>query len=55
VFTRIVPARYFTSSLQTLFQAGTIGSVLLPDAGFLALLMLFWLGLTARKTTRTLD
>ena len=53
--TRIFPARYFTSSLQTLFQAGTIPSILVPNALFLAVLMVFWLALTARKTTRTLD
>jgi len=53
--TRIVPARYFTGALQTLFQAGDIGSVLIPNAVFLGALMVVWLGLTARKTTRTLD
>ena len=30
-FTRILPARYFVSSLQTLFLAGDVGSVLIPD------------------------
>ena len=55
MLTRIIPARYFASSLQTLFQAGTISSLLLYNAFFLTLLSLFWLGLTARKTARTLD
>ena len=31
VFTRILPARYFVSSLQTLFLAGDVASVLIPD------------------------
>ena len=31
LFTRILPARYFVSSLQTLFLAGDVASVLLPD------------------------
>jgi ABC-2 type transport system permease protein len=53
--TRIFPARYFTSSLQTLFQAGSVPSILVPNDCFLAVLMVFWLALTARKTTRTLD
>ena len=53
--TRIIPARYFASSLQTLFQAGTIGASLWANALGLGLLMLFWLGLTALKTRRTLD
>jgi ABC-2 type transport system permease protein len=55
LLTRIIPARYFASSLQTLFQAGTIGALLWANALGLGLLMLFWLGLTARKTKRTLD
>lgn len=53
--THIIPARYFANSLQTLFQAGDIGSILLGNAFFLALLASFWLGLTALKTKRTLD
>jgi ABC-2 type transport system permease protein len=53
--TRIIPARYFASSLQTLFQAGTVGALLWVNALGLALLTLFWLGLTARATKRTLD
>jgi len=55
LLTRLFPARYFTSSLQTLFQAGTVPSIILPNDLCLALLMVFWLTLTARKTTRTLD
>jgi len=53
--THIIPARYYASSLQTLFQAGTLTSVLWPNLLFLFLLCLFWLGLTAYKTRRTLD
>jgi ABC-2 type transport system permease protein len=53
--TRIIPARYFASSLQTLFQAGTVGALLWVNALGLGLLMLFWLGLTAWKTKRDLD
>jgi ABC-2 type transport system permease protein len=53
--TFLVPARYFTRSLQTLFLAGTIPSVLWPNALALALLSGFWLALTIRKTQRTLD
>jgi ABC-2 type transport system permease protein len=55
LITRLFPARYYTSCLQTLFQAGTVGSVIIPNAIFLALLMVIWLAATARKTTRTLD
>lgn len=53
--TRIMPARYFASSLQTLYQAGNVVSLLLTNALFLLLLALFWLVLTARKTRRTLE
>jgi ABC-2 type transport system permease protein len=53
--TRLFPARYFTSSLQTLFMAGNVPAILVPNSLFLALLMAFWIFLTARKTTRTLD
>jgi ABC-2 type transport system permease protein len=31
LLTRILPARYFVSSLQTLFLAGDVASVLVPD------------------------
>ena len=54
-FTRLIPARYFTTSLQTLFQAGTIPALLATNALSLALLACFWLGLCASKTRRTLD
>jgi ABC-2 type transport system permease protein len=53
--THIIPARYYASSLQTLFQAGTLPQVLGPNVLFLLLLCIFWLGLTALKTRRTLD
>ena len=55
LLTRLFPARYFTSSLQTLFQAGTVRAILGPNFLALALLTVFWISLTARKTTRTLD
>ncbi len=54
-FTRIIPARYFANALQTEFQAGTVGSLLWADAFFLFFLTVFWLGLTALKTKRSLD
>lgn len=53
--THIIPARYYASSLQTLFQAGTLPQLLGPNMLFLLLLCIFWLGLTALKTRRTLD
>ena len=53
--TLLVPARYFVKILQTLFQAGDVAAILLPNLAFLALSALFWLGLTALKTRRRLD
>ena len=53
--THIIPARYYASSLQTLFQAGTLPQLLGPNMLFLLLLCIFWLGVTALKTRRTLD
>ena len=53
--THLIPARYFASSLQTLYQAGNVLSILLVNAVCLLLLAAFWLTLTARKTRRTLE
>ena len=53
--TYLIPARYFAGSLQTLFQAGTLVPILAADALGLTLLTVFWLGLTAKKTGRTLE
>ncbi len=49
--TYIVPARYFVSSLQTLFLAGDLGAVLFPDAAALAAFA-FGLALLIRTRTR---
>lgn len=53
--THVIPARYFAGSLQTLFQAGTLVPLLAADALGLSLLTVFWLGLTALKSSRTLE
>ncbi len=53
--TYLVPARYFVSALQTLFQADNIWIVLLQNTFYLLLSAVFWLGLTALKTARRLD
>ncbi|MEO9383153.1 ABC transporter permease [Chromobacterium phragmitis] len=53
--TRILPARYFASTLQTLFQAGVVPGLLWFNAASLTLLGAFWLGQAVRKTRRTLD
>ena len=53
--THLIPARYFATSLQSLFQAGGMGVQLAWNALGLLILALVWLGLTARATRRTLD
>lgn len=53
--TLIIPARYFVSSMQTLFQTGDIPGVLVPDLLCLIAAAIFFLGLTAIKTRRHLD
>lgn len=53
--TYLLPPRYLVSSLQTIFLAGDIWSILLPNAFFLAGTSVLFLGLTALKTRRRLD
>ena len=53
--TYLIPARYFVTAMQTLFQAGDLWPVLLPAMLFLAIASLFFIGLTALKTRRRLE
>ena len=53
--TYLIPARYFVSALQTVFQAGFVGSVLWKDAAFLLVSAAFFLGLTTRATRARLE
>jgi ABC-2 type transport system permease protein len=53
--TYLVPARYFVSAMQTLFQAGDVWPVLLKSMAFLAAASVYFIGLTALKTRRRLD
>jgi len=53
--TYIIPARYFVSILQTVFQAGEIWAVIGLNTLFLVFSAVFWLGLTALKMRRRLD
>lgn len=53
--TYIIPARYFVSSLQSLFLAGNIGTVLVINLLFLIASAAVFIGLTAWKTHRRLD
>ncbi len=55
IVTMIVPARYFVTVMQTLFQAGDIAAILLPNLLFLLISAMAWLGITAVKMRRRLD
>ena len=55
ILTHVIPARYFVSSLQTLFLAGDIWPIILANAGALALMATIFLGLTLRKTHKSLE
>jgi ABC-2 type transport system permease protein len=55
LITYLIPARYFVEALQTLFQAGYVGTVLLQDFIFLTLSAALFLGLTAFFTRRRLQ
>ncbi|MCF3630525.1 ABC transporter permease [Thalassospiraceae bacterium LMO-SO8] len=50
-----VPARYFVSTLQTLFLAGDIWSVILPDLVGLFVIAAVFFALTAAKTRTRLE
>ncbi len=53
--THIIPARYFVSSMQTIFQAGTIWKLLWPDILMLMGTTVVFLGLTAKLTRRRME
>ena len=55
VVTYFLPARYFVSAMQTMFQAGDLWPILRHDLFFLMASSVFFLGLTALKTRRRLD
>ena len=52
VLTHIVPARYFVAILQSSFLAGDVYSILLPNAGALLLMAIFFLALVRRRSSR---
>lgn len=55
LLTYLIPARYFVAILQTVFLAGDIGSVILPNGLALLGMALFFLGLARRKVRKRLD
>ncbi|MGP1678576.1 MAG: ABC transporter permease [Burkholderiales bacterium] len=53
--THVIAARYYVALLQTLFLAGNVWSVVLPNALALALLAVIFLGLTLLKSRKRLE
>ncbi|WP_413721249.1 ABC transporter permease [Sodalis sp. RH23] len=53
--TYIIPARYFVSTLQSLFLAGNVAGILVVNTLFLVASAVGFIGLTAWKTKRRLD
>jgi ABC-2 type transport system permease protein len=53
--TRVLPARYFVSSLQTLFLAGNVWSVILPNSAALAVFATVFLGASRLMLRKRLD
>jgi ABC-2 type transport system permease protein len=53
--TQVIAARYFVAILQTLFLAGNVWSVLVPNALALALMAAFFLGMSRRKLRKRLE
>ncbi|HAA02836.1 MAG TPA: hypothetical protein DCE18_05650 [Syntrophobacteraceae bacterium] len=54
IITHILPARYYVTLLQTVFLAGNVWSVILPNSAVLAVMATILLLLTRRKTQKRL-
>ncbi len=55
VITYLIPARYLVSSLQTLFLAGDVWSVFLPNLAAMAVIGAFFFVVAKRKTRKNLE
>ncbi|MGV8921957.1 MAG: ABC transporter permease [Thermomonas sp.] len=53
--TYLIPARYFVSSLQTVFLAGDVWAVFLPNLAAMAAIGVFFLLIAKRKTRKNLE
>jgi ABC-2 type transport system permease protein len=55
IISHAVPAKYFVNISHTLFMAGDIWSILLPNGLVLAGMAIVFLSLAFRKITKRLD
>ncbi len=53
--TYLIPARYFVSSLQTVFLAGDVWAVFLPNLAAMAAIGVFFFVIARRKTRKNLE
>jgi ABC-2 type transport system permease protein len=51
----LLPARYYVSFLQTIFLAGNVWSVIIPDCAAMMVMFLILFALTLRKTQKRLN
>ena len=54
-FSALLPARYYVSFLQTVFLAGNVWSVIIPNCAVLAFMAIILFALTLRKTRKSLE
>jgi len=55
IITYLIPARYFVSSLQTVFLAGDVWAVFLPDLAAMMAIGVFFFAIAKRKTRKNLE
>lgn len=53
--TRIIPARYLVTNLQTLFLVGDVWAVIIPNVAFLLIIAVLFFGITWRKSSSILE
>jgi ABC-2 type transport system permease protein len=55
VITHLIAARYFVSILQTVFLAGDVWSIIIPNALALIVMSAIFLGVSRRKFRKRLE
>ncbi len=53
--THLIPARYFVAILQTVFLAGNVWSIIVPNCLALMIMAVIFIGLTRKKTYKRMD
>ncbi len=53
--THLIVARYFVTIVQTLFMAGNVWSVVLPNVLALTIMAIFFMGITWMKSRKRLE